>query len=278
VIDLHAHSTASDGTVAPGELVALAAARRLKALALTDHDTVSGLSEAAAAAASLPDFRFVPGVEIEVDFSPGEFHLLGLDLDMTRLGGDFSETMRGLEKARLERNRAMMGLLRDGGIPLTWDEVLKESGGGAVGRPHFASLLVRKKVARTRQDAFDRFIGKGRPFYAPKPALPLDKARELVRGAGGLVFVAHPLSLFVSWTRLRILFAEWKELGVDGVEAWHPTARAGECRRLEAMGREFGFRISAGSDWHGAVRKDRTLGHTAGSIPVDDRYLAAIER
>jgi hypothetical protein len=278
VIDLHAHSTASDGTLSPRELVELAAARGLKALALTDHDTVAGLAEAQAAAAGKEGFRFVPGVEIEVDFKPGEFHLLGLDLDVSRVGGAFAYEMLGLEKARAERNRQMVAMMRDDGIALSWDELLEEAGGGMVGRPHIANVLVRKRVAKNRQDAFDRFIGRGRPYYAKKAALSLEKARDLVRSAGALAFVAHPLSLFVSWKRIRELFGEWKELNIDGIEAWHPTARVGECRRLEAMAAEFGFRCSAGSDYHGGNRVARVLGHTAGSIRIDDRYLAAIER
>jgi predicted metal-dependent phosphoesterase TrpH len=294
VIDLHSHSTASDGSLGPAALVALARSRGLSALALTDHDTVGGVAEALAAAAEAPaaaaeapaPFRLIAGVEIEIAFMPGEFHLLGLDLDPARLGGRLAEAMEGLGKARDARNHRIMGHIRDAGIPATMEELRAIARGGSprgsgeprIGRPHFASLLVARRAAKNRQDAFNRWLAKGRPFYEPKECLSLPEAIALVKAAGGLAFVAHPLSLFISWSRLEALMPEWKELGIDGIEAWHPTAKAGECRRLEKLGRAHGFRISAGSDYHGDARPDRKLGRTAGGIPIVDGYLDAIAR
>jgi len=270
VIDLHSHSTASDGSCAPAQLVALAAETGLSALALTDHDTVAGIPEAEAAARER-GLRLIRGVELEIAFEPGEFHLLGLGLE--RLDGELGAALVGLGRAREDRNERILSRLSGAGISVDMDELRELAGGGRIGRPHIAGLLVRHKAVRTRQEAFDRYLGKGRPFYEAKDCLELAQAMRLIREAGGRVIVAHPLSLFVSWGRLTSIMDEWKELRIDGIEAYHPAAKIGQCRRLERMGRERGFRISAGSDFHGAIRPDRKLGRTAGNLQIQDSYL-----
>lgn len=286
MIDLHSHSTASDGSLSPTELVAMARQRGLRALALTDHDTVAGLPEAEAAAAAteaLPDgsqLRLIRGVEIEIAFEPGEFHLLGLDLGpLASPGGrELLEALKRLGSARAARNRRIMQKVMDAGVPTTMAELEEAAGGSRPGRPHIASILVKHKAAKNRQDAFSRFLAKGRPYYEPKDCLDLEEALALVKAAGGLAIVAHPLSLFASWTRLTGLFDDWKALGIDGIEAYHPVAKLGQCRRLEALGRERGFRITAGSDYHGQVRPERRLGRTAGDLPIEDSFLEALAR
>ena len=274
VIDLHSHSTASDGSLSPADLVARAVKDGVSALALTDHDTVAGIDEALSAA-SAAGLRLVPGVELEISFAPGEFHLLGLELRDWK--GPLAAVCAGLAESRHERNERIFDRMREAGIEGDYGE-LRDASGGVVGRPHIADWLVARKAAKNRQDAFDRYLGKHRPFWSPKSCLPLDEAVAAVKRAGGLAFVAHPMSLFVSWARLRLLFGEWKEYGVDGIEAWHPGAREGACARLEKLAREFGFRVSAGSDFHGPGRPERRLGRTAGGRKIDDAYLACLER
>jgi 3',5'-nucleoside bisphosphate phosphatase len=273
MVDLHSHSTASDGSYSPSALVALALERGLSALALTDHDSVAGLPEAEAAAAGT-GLRFIRGVEIEIAFGPGEFHLLGLRLERTE--GEIAETTARLARARDERNSRILGRMRDAGIPATMEELRAEAGEGSAGRPHIAALMVKRKAVRTRQEAFDKYLAKGRPFYEAKDCLELGEALRIIKDAGGLAVVAHPLSLFVSWGRLGSLMDEWKELGVDGIEAYHPTAKISQCRRVEKMARERGFRVTAGSDFHGAIRPDRKLGRTAGNLVIGDEYLEEI--
>lgn len=273
MIDLHTHSSASDGSLRPSELVALALERGLSALALTDHDTVSGIAEAEAAAAGT-GLRFIRGVEIEIAFEPGEFHLLGLGLE--RLDGELGAALLRLGQARTERNARILERLREAGIPATMEELSLLAGESTIGRPHIAALLLARRVVRTRQEAFDKYIGKGKPFYEAKECLELSEALRLVKAAGGLAIAAHPLSLFVSWGRLAGIMDGWKELGVDGIEAYHPTAKISHCRRLERMARERGFRVTAGSDYHGAIRPERRLGRTAGNQSIGDEYLAEI--
>jgi 3',5'-nucleoside bisphosphate phosphatase len=275
VIDLHTHSTASDGAFTPGELIRKAAEEGLAAIALTDHDCLDGLDEAAEAA-RLAGLRFIPGVEIEIGFGPGEFHLLGMDLRQVR--GPLIQAATELANSRENRNEQVFQLLRTAGIELDYRELREKVGTGMIGRPHIATLLVEKRIVKSKQEAFDRYLAKGRPFFVQKACLDLPRALEVIKDSGGLAIVAHPLSLFVSWTRMRSLMAEWKEMGMDGVEAWHPTARVVDCQRLEAMGLEYGFRITGGSDYHGPSRPERRLGRTAGDRPIPDSYLAALER
>jgi predicted metal-dependent phosphoesterase TrpH len=273
MIDLHSHSTASDGSFSPAALVGLALERGLSALALTDHDSVSGLPEAEAAASG-SGLRVIRGVEIEIAFEPGEFHLLGLRLE--RLGGELEDVLGLLHRARDERNRRILGKMGAAGFSATMDDLKTLAGDGRAGRPHIAALLVERKAVRTRQEAFDKYLAKGRPFYEAKDCLDLAQAMRVVKDAGGLAVVAHPLSLFVSWGRLAALMDEWKDLGIDGIEAYHPTAKLSQCRRVEKMARERGFRVTAGSDFHGAIRPDRKLGRTAGNLVIGDEYLTEI--
>jgi 3',5'-nucleoside bisphosphate phosphatase len=275
MIDLHTHSTASDGVLSPADLMEHAAAGGLTAIALTDHDSMDGLAEASAAADRLA-LRFIPGIEIEIAFEPGEFHLLGLDL--LDIGDPLRETTARLSEAREDRNRSMVDLLQADGVDIDYDELRGRVGPGTIGRPHIAEYLVFKRIVKNKQAAFDRYLAKGRPYYLRKACVELDEAVRVIHDSGGLAFVAHPLSLFASWSRLRTLFPEWKALGIDGIEAWHPIARPRDCERLAAMARDSGFRISAGSDYHGAARPERKLGHTAGDRPIGDEFLAALER
>ncbi|MDA8408825.1 MAG: PHP domain-containing protein [Treponema sp.] len=277
---MHSHSTASDGSYTPAALVELAAESGISVLALTDHDTISGLAEAQHEA-GVRGVRLIRGVEIEVAFSPGEFHLLGLDLQGT--DAEIAKDLAKLGRARADRNARILGRINDAGIDATMEEleaIAREDreGEGQIGRPHIARLLVAKKAAKNRQDAFDRWLGKGKPFYEEKAVIGLEEGIVLVHRAGGLAIVAHPRSLFVSWSRLSTLMDEWLDQGIDGIEAWHPTATVGECRRLEKMGRERGFRVTAGSDFHGASRPERKLGKTAGRLPIEDAWLEALRR
>jgi predicted metal-dependent phosphoesterase TrpH len=273
MVDLHSHSTASDGSLSPTGLVALAVKIGLKALALTDHDTVAGVVEARAAAAER-GIVFVGGVEIEIEFDPGEFHLLGLGID--EKNGRLLEAMVGLAEARARRNEAIVDLLRSEGLKVDLGEIARAAGTGSIGRPHIADALLRAKIVRTKQEAFDRFLGKGKPFYMPKDCLSLSEALKLIAAAGGVAVAAHPYSLFVGKTKLGDVMDSWKEAGVRGIEAYHPAAKLGQCRILETMARERGFFVTAGSDYHGPDKPAWGLGRTAGGIPIDDRYFGEL--
>ena len=253
MVDLHTHSTASDGALKPALLVDLAKETGLRALALTDHDTVAGIAEARKRAAER-SLVFVAGVEIEIEFDPGEFHLLGLGID--EKNKNLLDGLSLLAEARKDRNERIVELFKSDGIAIDLEEISRIAGTERIGRPHLADALLRRKIVRTRQEAFDRFLGKGKPFYLPKDCLPFSVALGLIKAAGGIAVIAHPYSLFVSKTKLATLMDEWKEAGVEGIEAYHPTAKLGQCRILEHMARERGFLVTA-----------RTLISTTGKNP-----------
>jgi predicted metal-dependent phosphoesterase TrpH len=320
MIDLHTHSSASDGDLRPGDLVRTAAARGIRAIALTDHDTISGITEAEAAAHEA-GIALIPGVELEINagapgfFIPGhgpsrglaingEFHLLGLGI--RRPTGSFVETLKRLESARERRNRQILEKMRDAGIEADYRDIeacagekVREAAAGGkageaaagtipglrekpaaghvlVGRPHFGAFLIKKKIVKNQEQAFKRYLGKGRPFYVPKEGLSFAAAAEMIHESGGIAVLAHPMSLYVAWGRLPDLVGRLRELGLDGIEAWHPTAKPGVCKRLDGLGRSFHLYVTAGSDFHGSARPERALGYTAGGRKIDNVFLADI--
>lgn len=270
MIDLHTHSRASDGSFSPSDLVFHAASQGISVLALTDHDSVAGNDEASRAAESA-GIRFIPGIELDIEWKPGECHLLGLGLK--NVHGDLVTLLERLQADRLERNVGIIEKMRAAGIDIDLERVKAIAGGGTLGRPHFAQFLVENKVVRNRQQAFDRYLAKDRPFYLDRKGIPLDEGISAIRASGGLPVLAHPLSLYISWGALPAVIEDFRNRGIAGLEAWHPAARIVECERLEALAQKLGLFVTAGSDFHGAARPDRKIGKTAGRRSIDDRYF-----
>jgi len=270
MIDLHTHSSASDGEYSPSQVIFFAAERGISVIALTDHDTVQGLEEASAAAAE-KNITFVKGIEININRTRGEFHLLGLGLD--KISPSMEQLTERMRKDRELRNRTIVDNMKADGFPVDYGELESLFPGQTLGRPHIAGYLVQKKVVRHRQQAFDRYIGHGRPYYQSKQGAELDEAVKAIDESGGIPVIAHPLSLYISWGRMEAALREIFAAGVQGLEAWHPGAKVASCRRLEEMARKIGFFITAGSDFHGeSVRADRKLGQTAGKIKIADSF------
>jgi len=273
MIDLHTHSTASDGSCTPERLIEIALAAGLRAIALTDHDTLDGLPRARASAAGT-GLRFISGVEMEIERAEGEFHLLGIGLD-----GDseaLREALSGVQAARRTRNTRMVEKMQSAGIPITMKEVTDTAGGEIVSRAHFARVLVRKKVVASIDAAFKRLIGKGMPFYEPRACLELRGAALLIRRAGGIPVIAHPISLGLQGPALRLFVSACRDQGVAGVEAWHPNQSVKLCRRLERLAHSLGMVVTGGSDFHGEHIPSRKLGLSSGGREIPDRLLDAI--
>jgi predicted metal-dependent phosphoesterase TrpH len=299
MVDLHTHSSASDGDLRPADLVKTAAAKGIRVIALTDHDTISGLGEAETAAREA-GITLIPGVELEINAEApgfsipglainGEFHLLGLGI--RRPTGSFVEALRYLGEARDRRNHQILERMRNAGIEADYRDIEAFAGGRAadlsgndraadrpvlVGRPHFGAFLVKKKIVKNQEQAFKRYLGKGRPFYIPKEGMRFATATEMIHESGGIAVLAHPMSLYVAWGKLPALLGRLRELGLDGIEAWHPTAKPGVCKRLDGLGRSFHLYITAGSDFHGSARPERRLGHTAGDRVIEDVFFTDI--
>jgi len=269
MIDLHAHSSASDGSYSPEALVAMAVERDLSVLALTDHDTIAGVPEAreAAKAAGL---GFVAGIELDIEWRPGECHLLGYGLDYPDTG--LEDLLVRVNRLRRERNLEIVERMRSAGIEADYARVEALAAGGTVGRPHFARHLVELGAVKNVQQAFDRYLAKDRPFFIDRKSITLDEGIAVIRAAGGVPVLAHPLSLYVSWGRMQEVISNFRDRGLVGLEAWHPAVRIVEGERLEALARSLGLFVTAGSDFHGLARPERKLGCTAGRRVIDDRF------
>jgi len=250
-VDLHTHSTASDGTLSPENVVAAAHAAGIAAFALTDHDTLAGVPRAVEAAESL-GVRVVPGVELSAHDGDSEIHILALHV--TRLGLIESR----LEKFRDERHvRAgqIVDRLRGLGMDVTVDMVMQEAGDAAVGRPHIARAMIRAGAARDFREAFDRYLGSGRAAFVPKPRLEVREAISIAHEAGGLAIWAHPGA---DGRRARL--EPLVDMGMDGVEIRHPSHMLEDMNRLGALSDFFGLVPSGGSDWHGSAEGPRKIG------------------
>ncbi len=250
-VDLHTHSTASDGAQPPREVVRAARELNLAAIALTDHDTVDGLAEASDEG-GIQGVRIVPGIELSAVEGESETHVLGLHLQQV---GRLEAQLRSLRAMRLTRAERIVVRLNELGVRVTLEDVLLQAGGGAVGRPHVARALVNDGWATDLRDAFDRYLGNGRAAFVPKDRLSISDAIAMIHDAGGLAVLAHPGQ---SGTRKRI--EALVGLGLDGVEVRHPSHNAEDIARLAALVEHFGLIPSGGSDWHGSAEGGRTLG------------------
>jgi hypothetical protein len=250
-VDLQVHSTASDGALPPAAVVQAAVDAGLYAMALTDHDTVDGLPEANEAGTRL-GVRIIPGVELSSHFEGEELHLLGLhlaDLDAMRAA------LADLRQQRVRRAERIVATLNAHGVPITMDAVLAEAGTGAVGRPHIARAMLAGGWVREFREAFDKWIGSGRPAYMAKDTFDVADAIALVHRAGGLAVWAHPGEMA---TPARI--ARLAEHGLDAVEVLHPSHPPYLVQRLVEHTEQAGLLPSGGSDWHGTQDGPRKLG------------------
>ena len=264
--DLHTHSNASDGSYAPGDLVKLAAKSGVTTLALTDHDTVSGIAEAQAAGKKY-GVTLIPGVEISIDFTPGTMHICGyyLDIDNTELRAG----LNFVQVARRNRNPRIIEKLNVLGVAITLDEVKAVAGPDQLGRPHFAQVLVQKGYARDTQAAFSKYLAKGAPAYMDKQRLSLDRAVAMIQAAGGVAVLAHPIQLKLnSWQEYREKITELKNAGITGVEAFNSYQSEEENQQFYTIATELEMLITAGSDFHGAIKPKVKLGQFGKNIPI----------
>ncbi len=265
-VDLHTHSTASDGTCTPKELVRKAKEIGLYALALTDHDTISGVKEAQEEAQKI-GLRFLPGVEISVRFEgPGHCHLLGyfLRYQHPRL----EKALFSLQEARSNRNQKMVKKLQELGIEISLDELKALARGGEIGRPHMAKLLVQKGVVRDFEEAFKRYLGKGCPAYVPKALFSAQEAIEMVHEVGGVVSLAHPYYLKLSREETEEFVRSLKDQGLDAVEAYYTDHDASYTAFCLELAQKFALLVTGGSDFHGANKPDIRLGQGKGHLHV----------
>ncbi|HEY3746117.1 MAG TPA: PHP domain-containing protein [Gemmatimonadaceae bacterium] len=257
-VDLHTHSTASDGTLPPERVIEAAESCGLAALALTDHDTIDGVRPAREAA-ERAGIRVIAGVELSAYDQDNEVHLLALHLSQL---GPLERRLTDLRAARHARAGRIVDRLNELGIALTLDEVLQQSNGGAVGRPHVARAMIARGVVGDFRDAFTRYLGAKGSAFVPKDKLSVQDAIAIAHEAGAIAIWAHPGD-GGRRERLEPLVAA----GLDGVEIRHPSHSSEDTKRLQALTDFFGLVPSGGSDWHGAMDGPRRLGMM--NVPID---------
>jgi 3',5'-nucleoside bisphosphate phosphatase len=283
VIDLHTHSTISDGSEPPERICDMAAAAGCSAVALTDHDSLAGLPTAAAEAARV-GVRLVPGCEVSCKKPPphvggaavsGSVHVLVYFVEDTE--GPLGRQLEALRSDRSRRNHALVARLRDLGVDIDYDTVVAQAGGEeGLGRPHFARALVHAGAAADMDDAFDRWLADGRPAYVPKARLTARDVAELARASGGVAVLAHPLSLGLEPRALEKLVAELAEAGLGGLEAVYGRYSPDERRQLRAIAQRAGLVATGGSDYHGSFKPDLQVGTGTGDLDVPDEALEAL--
>jgi 3',5'-nucleoside bisphosphate phosphatase len=276
VIDLHSHSTVSDGTDTPTGVVALGTAAGLSALALTDHDTLEHLPEARAAAGR--DLRLVPGCEISCELAgraPGTMHLLVYFVDESP--GPLQDRLGVLQAGRGDRNVRIIDTLRANGMDVDLGDVLALAGEGSVGRPHVARVLMEKGYVSSIQEAFDRWLAKGRPAYFERVRLTPEESIELAHASGGVTVMAHPGSLDLDDTALDAFVSELAARGLDGVECEYGRYSREERGAYAALARRHGLAVTGGSDYHGDNKPDLRVGVGRGDLEVPDELLDALE-
>lgn len=270
MIDLHTHSFFSDGTLSPEELIAEAQKAGLTAIALTDHDTTAGLVRFMRAAEAV-GFHAVPGVEISAEFPAGTLHLLGYFVRFD--DSSLEESLSWIRDGRQKRNREILRKLNDMGISLTWDEVAQYAGTELVGRLHFARALVAKGIVQNKDEAFDRFLGKGKPAYAERPRFTPERSVALIRAAGGVAVLAHPFTLGLDLPALREFVRQLTACGLAGLEVYYPEHSPRLQEEYLRLAREFDLVPTGGTDFHGGATPDLRLGVGFGDLNVPEETL-----
>lgn len=267
--DLHTHSTASDGTLEPAELVRRAARSDIRVLALTDHDTTAGVAQAAREAQIL-GIEFVPGVEISATWGSTGIHVVGLGVDP-----DCAVLREGLDSMRayrLWRAREIGRRLDASGISGAFEGASKLAGGGLIARPHFARYLIVQGIAPDMRTVFKRYLVRGKPGYVPSQWATLDDAVTWIKSAGGQAVIAHPARYSLTRTKLRKLLGEFVSAGGEGLEVVSGAHSRDETRTMAFHALDFGLAASVGSDYHGPENPGADLGRLpelpAGAVPI----------
>ena len=269
VIDLHTHSTVSDGSDAPARIPELAHAVGCRAVALTDHDRQDGIAAATARAEEL-GVELIPGVEISCEHS-GSMHLLVYFLEPGE--GPLQDELVRLQVARDTRNRRMADLMAQVGLPVTYQEIIDEAGDTGAGRPHIARILVRKGVVASIQEAFDVWLAKGKPAYVDKDRLAPQDAVRLALASSGVPVLAHPLSLDLPPAEIESTVSELATYGLRGLEAIYGRYTPSERSGIAALARRNHLVVTGGSDHHGTYKPDLQVGVGRGDLDVPDSAL-----
>ncbi|WP_455763733.1 PHP domain-containing protein [Roseburia inulinivorans] len=274
IIDLHVHSTESDGTLTPEDLVAEAKKAELAAFALTDHDTCQGVGKAMPLAASA-GIELIPGIELSTDYHGKEVHIVGLYIDIEN--EQLLKKTTEYRKCRSERNALMVEALQKEGLSITMEELVAENPDCVITRANIARFLYEHGQIKSVREAFDRYIGDHCKCYVGRLKVASTDAVRLIKEAGGTAILAHPLLYGLSNTNLQKMIDALKPVGLDGLEAIYSTYTTGEEQQMKRLARENGLLISGGSDFHGSNKPDIALGRGRGHLYIPYSVLETIK-
>lgn len=274
IIDLHTHSSASDGSLQPAELVRHARQKGLKALAVTDHDTIDGLEEAVAEGNRI-GIEVLPGIEISADFS-SEMHILGYFINGNY--SHISDVLAMLLEKRNERNPKIVRKLNDMGYEITMEEVLRQSNGGVTGRLHIAKVLLDKGYVGSVNEAFNMLLSSGRPAYFKKEKLTPEQCIGEIIAAGGIPVLAHPIYLNMVYGELDVLLEKLKKAGLMGIEAYYVDNSEEHTKTYLSLAEKHELLVTGGSDFHGSYKPDIEIGIGRGSLKVPSEVLVRLKK
>jgi predicted metal-dependent phosphoesterase TrpH len=266
--DLHIHSTASDGKLAPADVVLEAGRRGLSFIALADHDNVDGIASALAAAAAFPQLKVIPAIEISTDVPQGEVHLLGYFIDYTN--AEFNATLAGFKNSRIQRGQKILAKLEKLGLHLDWQRVKEIAGGSTIGRPHIAQALLEKGYVTSFKEAFNEYLAHNRPAYVERDKMSPKEAIELIIKAEGLPVLAHPLT----FPEPEALIAELKAVGLVGLEAYYNGYTPEEVSRLLKLADKYQLIATGGSDYHGIEDTETAIGDSGLPLEAVEKLIA----
>ena len=279
-IDLHIHSTASDGTLSPAEILKLAQKLKLKAIAITDHDTIDGSKEALQIGIP-PSINFLTGVEISASSPPsisyaGSFHILGYSIRLD--DPQLNTTLAVLQQARKNRNPKIVKHLNDMGFEFSLEDVASEIGDGQLGRPHIARYMLKRGFVKSIDEAFRKYIAQGKPAYVDKYRVDCERAIEIILEAGGIPVLAHPVLLNFDKKKTIDLFALLKDMGLKGVEVYYPENSPDMTTFYIELAQRYGLLKTGGTDFHGSLKPDIQMGSGRGDFFVPYEVYKKIVR
>lgn len=272
-IDLHIHSDKSDGTLTPKEVVRLAKEKNLKAIAITDHDTVAGVA-AAMAEGKKQGIEVIPGIEISAEFNGGDLHILGLNVDYMDEG--FNEIVEMCQKSRIERNDRIIEKMQGDGIDISMEKLIERFGAVSITRAHFARYLVENGYVSHKDAAFSMYLNRGKRYYVPREKVTAKMAIEIIKNAHGHPVLAHPLLYKMGKERLMSMFDYLKSIGLEGIEAIYSLNTPSDDVWLKRCADNYGFFITGGSDFHGDNKPDIDMGTGRGNLRIPAELLENI--
>ena len=252
-VDLHIHSTASDGRLSPADIVRHSAEQGLSVIAITDHDTANGIATALITAKAFPGLKVIPGVELSTDVPHGEVHVLGYFIDYA--DREFQVTLEGLRNSRFHRAQGMIAKLKNLGIHIDWERVQEIAGDGSIGRPHIAQAMLERGYIASIKEAFTKYISRDGPAYVEREKMTPVEAVELVLKVNGLPVLAHPFTT----NNLEIMIVELKTAGLIGIEAYYDGYTTDEINGLVSFAEKYGLIATGGSDYHGLEATNETM-------------------